>query len=281
MSDQHRSIAETPLPWPFSKSPFTPYRLLQILQSAADVSFTELAPLKPTLEKAKLHTFDSLFLRMPVSHIPYTKIQIANKTPQFVHSEYGAYVEAYTPGPMHIFYLNLPGIKKEEESAFCLLGTGSVLLDTQILIPYAAMQIHTHRPIAVKPRRLKEEERHVLGFSANQASSLIPPCDIKVAMVMPEPEFYWDSVEGTKQRVLNIKKITKNSYRMDHHIGSLNVSLQTAKIGKALPDALFLITAITQEIDPMASATLFRPKPLKRYLSIQRNSAQAAAEHEA
>jgi hypothetical protein len=127
---------------------------------------------------------------------------------------------------------------------------------------------------------LTEEEKSVLGYATNQAKALIPPCDVKLALVMPKPGFFWEQLPGVKNPVLDIRRITKNSYRLDHNIGSLKVSLQTAGISLALPDALFLTPPILKALAPDTAKTLFRPKPLKRYLGIRRTEAQTAASPE-
>lgn len=277
MNQQPQSVADTPLPVPFNNSPLTPYRLLQILNFAADITCSNLTPLPPSAEQSKLHTFDSLLLKMPVSHIPYQKIGSVNNRQQLVEAEYGAYVEENLPGSMHVITLTAGDAKKPEEIGSCLLCTGSVILDTQLRIPCVAMQIHLRTPIALRVQRLTDEEKTVLGYASHQAKAIIPPCDVKLAMVMPKPGFFWETIPGSKQPVLDIRRITKNSYRLDHNIGSLKVSLQTAGISQALPDALFLTSNILKAMNPDTGKTIFRPKPLKRYLGIRRSDSESPA----
>lgn len=267
-----QSVAETPLPVPFGNGPLTPFRLLQILNCAADVACSDPVPLSPSAEQAKRQTFDSLLWRMPVSHIPYQRIGAVNNKHQLVDAEYCAYVDENVSGSMHIISLSTGEAKKLEEIGSCLLGTGSVILDTQLRIPYVAMQIHLRSMLMLKVQRLTEEEKKVLGCQTNQAQTVIPPCDVKLALVMPKPAFYWEMVNG--KRVLEIRRITKNSYRLDHNIGSLKVSLQTAGISRALPDALFLSSEVLKALNPQTGKTIFRPKPLKRYLGLRRSNAE-------
>jgi hypothetical protein len=270
MSVTAHANGNTELPAPFDNSPFTPYPFLHVLELGAGISYSKITQAEPDQDNAKLHTFDSLLVNMPVSHVPYQTIGGTEKRQKIVQSEYCAHVRENIPGCTYLFKLTIPGAKADEEIGSCLLKTGSVILDTQIRLPYVAMQVHTRKSILLQLKKLSPAQKRVLDCGPNQITSRIPACDVKMALVMPQPSFFWDLVEETKKNVLNIRKITKNSYRLDHHIGSLNVSLQTAQIGRALPDALFLTSDVLDAMDPQTSKTIFRPKPLKRYLGIRR-----------